>query len=185
MHKKILLTGGSGFFGSRFVQRFKAHYDITAPTHHQLDITDKNAVFELVGILKPDYIVHGASITSTEFCNQNPKVAHEVNVRGAFNIAEACEEFRSKMVFLSSEQVFNGNPESGPYKETDVPVPDTVYGKTKLEAENILKDTVSRLWVLRLTWLFGLPEKNCSMSSNILWNFLQSALHSKKTDREN
>jgi dTDP-4-dehydrorhamnose reductase len=85
------------------------------------------------------------------------------------------------MVFISSEQVFNGNTESGPFTENDTPIPNTVYGENKLEAEGLLKEIIPELWILRYTWLFGLPERNTNINPNILWNTIQIALKGEKT----
>ena len=85
------------------------------------------------------------------------------------------------MIFISSEQVFNGNCEAGPYTEEVTPSPDTMYGKNKLEAEGLLKKVLDELWVVRFTWLFGLPDVNCGMSPNILWGTLSDILEGKKT----
>ncbi len=90
-------------------------------------------------------------------------------------------QVNSKMIFLSTEQVFNGNVEAGPYTEDDTPCPDTMYGKNKLEAEGLLKEVLDELWVVRFTWLFGIPERNCGMSPNILWGTLTDIMQGKKT----
>ena len=74
-----------------------------------------------------------------------------------------------------------GNVEAGPYTEDDTPIPDTMYGKNKLEAEGLLKEVLDELWVVRFTWLFGMPERNCSMSPNILWGTLTDIMLGKKT----
>ncbi|GAL35372.1 dTDP-4-dehydrorhamnose reductase [Vibrio maritimus] len=123
---------------------------------------------------KPDFVIHAAAIAVTDFCNQHPDVAHKVNVQGAINVANACKAIGAKLVFISTEQVFNGNPESGPYTEDSTPVPDTVYGQNKLEAEKELASILPEMWVLRFTWLFGLPERNTTINPNVVWNATQA-----------
>ncbi|MBW9150941.1 sugar nucleotide-binding protein [Clostridium estertheticum] len=178
--KKILLTGGNGFFCTRFATKYRNTYEILSASSSMLDVTDESNVTETIKKFKPDYVIHAAAIASTEFCDKNPELAYKINVTGSINVAKACKEFKAKMIFLSSEQVFNGNVEPGPYSEEVTPFPSTVYGENKLVAEGILKQTLDELWILRFTWLFGLPERNCSMSPNILWDTLSSILKGKK-----
>ncbi|MDF2155169.1 NAD(P)-dependent oxidoreductase [Vibrio sp. CAU 1672] len=174
MKKKILITGARGFFGTRFINRYDNDFDILGLDVDQLDITDKAAVDATFAEFQPDYVIHAAAIAVTDFCNKHPEVAHKVNVQGAINVANACKAEGSKLVFISTEQVFNGNTEAGPYRESDTPVPDTVYGQNKLEAEGELKSILEEMWILRFTWLFGLPERNTTINPNVVWNVMQA-----------
>lgn len=179
--KKILLTGGLGFFCTRFTEKYQHTYQILSTDKDDLDIVNEQNVLEAFKMFKPDYVIHAAAIADTDFCNKHPEFAHKINVDGAINVAKACKAVGAKMVFISTEQVFNGNEEPGPYSEKDQPVPNTVYGENKLEAEGLLKEILDELWILRFTWLFGLPERNCSINPNILWNTLILALKGEKT----
>ncbi len=184
---KILLTGGRGFFASRFCQYYKGAYEIFAPSHKELDITEEEGVLKAVTKYKPNYIIHTAAIAVTDYCNHHPDIAHKINVDGAVHVAKAARETDAKLVFISSEQVFNGNAESGPYKETDKAVPDTVYGQNKLEAEGLLKSLWPKLWIVRFTWLFGMPQRQCGIANDILWGTIQAVLHNqvvKASDNE-
>ncbi|MCY6369874.1 SDR family oxidoreductase [Clostridium ganghwense] len=178
--KKILLTGGNGFFCSRFVKEYKDKYEILSLDKQQLDVTNELKVMSTIKEFNPDYVIHAAAIAVTDFCNEHPKLAHDINVKGSVYVAKACKEVGAKLVFISSEQVFNGNSESGPYTEEDTPIPDTVYGQNKLEAEGLLKEILDELWILRFTWLFGFPERNLNINSNILWNTISSMLKDEK-----
>ena len=173
--KKILITGGNGFFASRLFQFYRHQYQIFPASKKSLNILDKKKVYDAVELFQPDYVIHTAAIAVTDYCNQNPDICREINVTGTLNIAEACKQFKAKMIFISSEQVFNGNQESGPYGENDIAKPDTVYGQNKLESENLLKALIPELWILRFTWLFGMPEKNCSINANIFWDTIKAA----------
>lgn len=177
MTKKILITGAKGFFGTRFINRYQSEFEILGLDVEQLDITDNQAVITTFADFKPDYVIHAAAIAVTDFCNKHPDVAHKVNVQGAINIAKACKEHGTKLVFISTEQVFNGNPEEGPYSELNQPIPDTVYGQNKLEAEKELASILEEMWVLRFTWLFGLPERNTTINPNVVWNTLQAQVN--------
>lgn len=145
----------------------------------KLDITDKFAVDARFSEFKPDYVIHAAAISVIDFCNKHPDVAHSVNEQGAINVAQACKAQGSKLVFISTEQIFNGNLEAGPYSEEHTPIPDTVYGKNKLEAEGELKSILDELWILRFTWLFGLPERNTAINPNVVWNALEALINGK------
>ncbi|WP_238884163.1 sugar nucleotide-binding protein [Clostridium sp. YIM B02551] len=178
--EKILLTGGTGFFASRFAERFKDQYNILSPDIEELDITDEKKVFELFKKERPNYVIHAAAIAVTDFCNKHPEKAHKINVEGAINVGKACKEVGAKLVFISSEQVFNGNPEEGPYNEEHKAIPDTVYGQNKLEAEGLLKEILDELWVVRFTWLMGMPDKKRNIASNIIWETVTSLLKGEK-----
>lgn len=180
--KKILLTGSNGFFASRFYTFFKDKYEILPLGHADLDITDESKTLKVMKNFNPDYVIHAAAIADTGLCERNPNLSYEINVKGSINIAKACKLTNSKLIFLSSEQIFNGNYESGPYDENHIPTPNTIYGKHKLEAEDALKGIIDELWILRLTWLFGFPEKNCKVNSNIIWNVVSSVLKDKKVN---
>ena len=179
--KKILLTGGLGFFCTRFTQKYQHTFQILSTDKDDLDITNESSVTQTFKMFKPDYVIHAAAIAVTDFCNDHPELAYKINVQGALNVAKACKAVGAKMVFISTEQVFNGNPEPGPYTEDVTPIPDTIYGQNKLEAELLLQDLIEDLWILRFTWLFGLPERDCNINPNILWNTLNLALEGKKT----
>jgi dTDP-4-dehydrorhamnose reductase len=177
---KILLTGGLGFFCTRFAERFKDEYEILASDKENLDITDSENVLKVFSEFRPDYVIHAAAIAVTDFCNKNPDIAHRINVDGAIHVAKACKEVGAKLLFISSEQVFNGNKELGPYDEEHTPVPDTVYGQNKLEAEALLKEILDELWIVRFTWLFGMTERKMNMASNVLWETITSLLKGEK-----
>lgn len=177
---KILLTGGKGFFCSRFAKCYNNDFDIIAVGRQDFDVSNESAVRLFVDKHKPDIVIHGAALVNTDFCNNNPKIAHEVNVVGAVNIAKACKENETKLVFISTEQVFNGNIDPGPYSEDTTPKPNTVYGQNKLEAENIIKDMYEKVWIVRFAWMFGMPQIGCGMSGNIMWDTIKAMIKNEK-----
>ncbi len=172
--KRVLLTGGNGFIGTRFKATHNHRFDILSTDVSELNILEKDKVMDALKLFKPDYVIHAAAIALTDFCNRHPEKCREINVTGALNMAEACREIGAKMIFLSTEQVFNGNPEGGPYRETDTPVPDTMYGKNKYEAEGHLRKELEDLIILRFTWMFGVPERFRPVVNNIFWDTVKS-----------
>lgn len=178
--KKILITGGNGFFASRLSKYYNNKYEIHALGKQDLNITDENNVMGTFEKFRPDYVIHTAAIAVTDFCNKHPEIAHEINVQGAVNVANGCKKVNAKMIFMSTEQIFNGNEESGPYDEESKAVPDTEYGRNKLEAEGLLKNILDELWVLRFTWMFGAPERALSINANIIWDTVKDILKGQK-----
>ncbi|WP_250860089.1 SDR family oxidoreductase [Oceanirhabdus seepicola] len=173
---KILITGGKGFLASRFKKRFEKEYEILALGRKELDITDKKNVESKFQEFNPDIVIHTAAIADTGKCENDPELSYKINVEGSINVARACNSVNAKLVYMSSEQVYNGNEESGPYNEEITPVPNTVYGKHKLKAEEEIKAILAEVWILRLTWLFGMPERNLKVNSNILFNTIKHIL---------
>ena len=174
--EKIVITGGGGFLGSRFTKMWKNKYEILSPDSDVLDVTDEGVVMDYIEREKPDYVIHTAGIPSQQFCIDNPKKARAVNVDGALYVAKACKNVGAKLIFTSTEQLFDGSTEKGPYKENDTPVPNSVYGSNKLEVEQKLPEILKEYWVVRFTWLFGLPEKDCTIGPNILWDTIKAAI---------
>jgi dTDP-4-dehydrorhamnose reductase len=177
--EKIFLTGGNGFFGKRFTNAYSSKYEILSTDVDTLDITDEEQVIKTIVDFNPDYIIHAAAVADTGFCENNKDLARKINVDGAKYVALAAKKVDAKLVFFSTEQVFNGNTNGAPFKEIDEPVPNTQYGITKLEAESEIKNIHDKIWILRFTWLFGLPERNLAINPNILWDTIQIALKGK------
>lgn len=178
--EKILITGGKGFFCTRLVEYYKGKYEFLVTDKDELDITNEEEVNKIFEDFKPNIVIHAAAIAVTDFCNKNPEIAHKINVDGAINVAKATKKVGGKLVFISSEQVFNGNTNPGPFKEDDEAVPDTVYGQNKLEAEGLLKDIIDEMWIVRFTWLFGLPVRNYGIANNILWETISYIIKNEK-----
>lgn len=174
--EKILVTGAGGFFASRFCDFFKDKYYIVPLKRGDLDITEVNRVIQVIKEIKPDYVFHTAAIADTGKCEENKEASYNINVQGSKNIAKGCSVVGAKLLHLSTEQIFNGNREAGPYSEENTPMPNTTYGRHKLQAEREIQNILEEAWLLRLTWLFGFPERLKKINSNIVWNVLSAAL---------
>ena len=156
--KKILVTGASGFVGSRFVERWQGEYDIMAPSHAELDITNEKAVCDYIMRATPDVVLHLAALSNTGYCEQHPADSFAVNVLGCESLARAAEMFGAKFIFFSSDQVYNGNLERGLLPESIAVAPETVYGRHKLEAEQRVAAVAPGAVALRATWMYDAPR---------------------------
>ena len=135
---------------------------ITDMPYVQLDITDKEAVKKVITEIKPDAVIHCAAWTAVDMAEDDDKVekVRAVNAGGTQNIADVCKEIDCKMLYLSTDYVFDGQgtqpwqPDCKDYK------PLNVYGQTKLEGELAVSRTLEKYFIVRIAWVFGLNGKN-------------------------
>lgn len=167
---KILITGSSGFLGSRLAVYLKDRYELLLPTHSELNISREEAVKAYMEENRPDIVLHCAALSNTGYCEQHPEESHRVNVQGTVKLAKACKQTGAKLVFMSSDQVYNGTPLLGPLKEDDMLQPVNHYGRHKLEAEQRALWNNPDCVGLRLTWMYDLPDSPLKLNSNILVN---------------
>jgi dTDP-4-dehydrorhamnose reductase len=158
---KLLVTGASGLLGNKIVALAKNDYTII-PVHRtkplssnsvRLDITDTIEVSTLLGRLEPDIVVHAASETNVDKCEIEKEQAWKINADGTRNIAEACQKVNAKLVYISTDYVFDG--EKGLYNEEDKPNPVNYYGLTKLEGEKKVIEYCMNYAILRTSVLYG------------------------------
>lgn len=159
--KRLLVTGASGLLGSKIVELAKGKYDViplhnAKPLHQnslKLDITNRKQVFNLLRKLKPDLVVHTAAETNVDKCETQKELAWKTNVEGTRSVAAACSEIDAKIVYISTDYVFDG--EKGLYTEEDTPNSINHYGVTKLEGENQIKKLCKNHIILRTSVLYG------------------------------
>jgi dTDP-4-dehydrorhamnose reductase len=161
MKKKLLVTGASGLLGSKIVKITRENYKViplysSKPLNSnslKLDITEREQVFSLFKKVKPDIVVHAASETNVDKCETEKEHAWKVNVDGTRNIAHACNKAEAKLIYISTDYVFDG--EKGNYQEHDKPNPINYYGFTKLEGEKQVINTCKNYVILRTSVLYG------------------------------
>lgn len=150
---RVLITGAAGLFGHGLTQVFVTKHVVFPITHAVVDITNASAVRELFVKLEPEIVIHAAAIPDLDICEADPALAFSVNVEGTRNVAEAAREIGASVAFISSDAVFDGK-KTTQYIETDAPNPGTVYGKTKVQGEDIVR-MLPALWIFRVPVLFG------------------------------
>jgi dTDP-4-dehydrorhamnose reductase len=162
--KKILVTGASGLLGHKFVEqtmeRF-AGYKII-PTHRtrslffhsvRMDITNERSVLRIFEKFRPNVVVHTAAETNVDRCEIEKKHALKVNAEGTKIVAEACRRVGAKIVYISTDYVFNG--EKGLYTEEDEAYPVNNYGFSKFKGENYVAELCPNYLIVRSSVLFG------------------------------
>src|SRR3990172_11608223 len=127
---RILITGGSGQLG-RDLQLAMGEHQVRAFSHAELDVTDAEAVDEALQGFRPELVIHAAALTDTARCEREPDLAHAVNALGARNVAVACGDVGAAMVYVSTNEVFDG-AKAEPYVESDEANPINAYGRSKL-----------------------------------------------------
>ena len=178
--KKILITGSSGFLGSRLAYYLKEKYELLLPSHAELNVSREEAVRAYMEEHRPDVVIHCAALSNTWYCEQHREESHKVNVQGTVRIAKACKLTGAKLVFMSSDQVYNATPLPGLLKEEEVLQPVNIYGQHKLECEQRAQWNLPESVGLRLTWMYDLPDSHMKLNSNILVN-LQKAYNGGNT----
>lgn len=169
--RKILVTGASGFVGSRIVEALQNDFHLITPSHSELDITSAGEVEKFIGSNKPDVILHLAAISNTGYCEEHPDESYLVNVVSVENLANSAARHGCKLIFFSSDQVYNGNLESVLLTE-DMPLaPENHYGRHKLLAEQRALEICPDCIALRATWMYDVPRTGMKTHSNFVINF--------------
>ena len=183
--KKLLVIGASGQVGSALMKHLSEKNNVVGTYSSSnkkglvhLDITDEKEVSKLIQKINPSIIFHCSAAISIDFCEKNPDAARKINVDGTKNVVEAAKKIGAKVVYLSTEYVFDGR--KGPYSETDNPNPINVYGKNKLEGEKVVLSAQNSL-VIRSTLIFSLGYDTKSLL-NVIVKSLKSGQEIKIVD---
>lgn len=162
---KILVTGGEGVL-AQYIKKSLQNSSLLSPGHVELDVTDENAVNKYFKKNSPDAIIHLAAKTDVDWCEKNPEKAFLVNSEGTKNIAKACKDIGSLLVYISTAAVFSG--EKNIFYEDDSVSPVNIYGKSKLQGEEYIKEALNKYLILRAAWLIGGGRKEKKFISYIL-----------------
>lgn len=156
----ILVTGVNGQLGYDVVKVLnKRNIECVGIDKEDLDITDAQAVNEYIVKLKPEAVIHCAAYTAVDLAEDNEEACRKVNVNGTENIVKACKESNAKMMYISTDYVFDGLGNE-PFEVDGNIEPHSVYGKTKYEGEEKVKKYLNKYFIVRISWVFGLNGNN-------------------------
>ena len=160
-----LAARGYEGIGTDIAPQYSGADDGTAVTkmpYVSLDITDRDAVEKTITELKPDVVVHCAAWTAVDLAEDDDKKAkvHAINADGTQNIADACKKIDAKMVYISTDYVFDGQGTTPWQPDCKDYAPLNVYGQTKLDGELAVANTLEKYFIVRIAWVFGVNGKN-------------------------
>lgn len=165
--RKVIVTGANGQLGQEVVRVFQTNWVVIPTDTNNLDITDKQKLEEFMTREKPDLVIHCAAWTDVDAAAQNPKAAMKVNAGGTKNICEVAKKVNAKVVYISTNEVFDGKKEI-PYEEDDQTNPINIYSKSKLKGEQYCQKILGyECIIVRSSWLYG-PASNNNFPNKIL-----------------
>lgn len=154
---RVTVFGSSGLLGKALMREWQGD-GVTGLSSRDLDIRDVGRVAQVVKQTRPDWIVLAAAYTDVDGCESNRDLAFAVNRDGAINVADAARQQGARLLFLSTDYVFDGKKNS-PYGTHHARNPQSVYGKSKAEAEIKLLELLPEVCIARTSWLFGVGGK--------------------------
>jgi dTDP-4-dehydrorhamnose reductase len=176
---KIAVTGAQGMLGVDVVKALeKEHEVIPFPPHAELELANFDKVHEFVLKHKPDVVVHLAATRNPDTVEKDPALGWRSNFQSTYNLVRCLQEIDGVMCFGSTDSVFSGHDDEGPYHEFSLVHPLNIYGQTKYASEQIIRERMRKYFILRLPWLFGLGGRP---EINPLLNLLKKARAGEKT----
>jgi len=154
---KVTILGASGLLGKALMREWTRD-EVVGLGSRDVDIRDADKVLQVVEKARPEWIVLAAAYTNVDDCESHPDLAFAVNRDGAVNVAQAAKRTGTKLLFLSSDYVFDGK-KTTPYETEDARNPPSVYGRSKAEAEVRLLEVLPECCIARTSWLFGTGGK--------------------------
>lgn len=156
----ILVTGVKGQLGYDIMKVLNARgIECVGADIEEFDITDFAAVEKYITAINPSAVIHCSAYTAVDKAEENPDLVFKVNVEGPKNIATVCKQLGAKMVYISTDYVFPGVGDNA-YEVSDEKNPLSVYGKTKLGGEEVVKEILTKYFIVRISWVFGLNGNN-------------------------
>ncbi len=170
----ILITGSKGQLGHDLINELaKRGLSCRGVDIDEMDITAPESVEKVFSEVQPDAVIHCAAYTAVDAAEDNAAVCRNVNAYGTKNIAQACKKHGCKLLYLSTDYVFDGTG-IRPWEPDDEKCPLNVYGQTKYEGEQYIKELLTRYFIVRISWVFGKNGKN----------FVKTMLNLSKTRNE-
>lgn len=168
---KVFVTGVRGQLGYDVVNELeKRGHTAIGVDIENLDITDAVAVDKMIAEAAPEAVIHCAAWTAVDAAEDNEEKCRQVNVNGTENIAKVCKKLNCKMMYISTDYIFDGKG-TRPWEPDDpVTTPLNVYGQTKYEGELAVRNNVEKFFIVRIAWVFGKGK-----------NFIKTMLNLGKT----
>jgi dTDP-4-dehydrorhamnose reductase len=161
--RKMLITGANGLLGKDICHIFSDGYEIMPTDLEELDVTSRKECMEVIGGFCPDVVIHCAAYTAVDRAEGEEEAATELNAGGSRNVAIACREHRALLVTFGTDYVFDGTAKR-PYAEDDPTGPLSAYGRSKLAAEEAVREVAPEYLLIRTQWLFGAHGRNFVLS---------------------
>lgn len=157
---KVLVTGVRGQLGYDVVNELKKrNHEAVGVDINEMDITDSDSVERVITKEKPDAVIHCAAYTAVDAAEENKELCLRVNAEGTENIAKACKKIDAKMIYISTDYVFDGEGER-PWEPEDERAPLNVYGLSKYEGELAVEKYLEKYFIVRIAWVFGVNGNN-------------------------
>src|SRR5215471_15580477 len=150
---RVLILGSTGLLGQVLMKSWGSDVVIGAGSQ-DADVRDRTQLQKLFADSQPDWTVLAAAYTDVDGCEKDPQRAHDVNCGGAINVAEAARDAGSRLLFISSDYVFDGS-KAEPYQPEDRVCPVSVYGAAKAGAECGIRQILTECCIVRTSWVFG------------------------------
>lgn len=156
----ILVTGVNGQLGFDVIKELRLrNIECIGTTRKELDITDEKSVYDYITKVKPEGIIHCAAYTSVDKAEDEKEICRKVNVDGTRNIAKVCKRIGAKMIYISTDYVYDGKGYE-PFEVDGHIEPYSVYGKTKYEGELKVQEILDKYFIVRVSWVFGSNGNN-------------------------
>ena len=156
---RVLIAGCLGMLGSDLMAQFSPGHEVLGVDRAEMDLSDPGQCLAQVEQFRPDAVVNAAALTLVDYCETHEQEAFLVNGDGAGNLARAAASRGALLVHYSTDYIFDGRKKE-PYVEDDDPNPQSVYGRSKLLGEELIRRHCSSHLILRTSWLFGLNGSN-------------------------
>jgi dTDP-4-dehydrorhamnose reductase len=156
---RILITGAKGRLGSQLAERLRPLHPIITVDIDELDFTDRLQVQRFMRQESPELVLHCGALTAVDYCAEHPNEALRVNGFGTKNIALACQDVQAAMLYVSTNEVFDGR-NTGTIREYDAPRPVNAYGYSKWVGEQMICHHLTRFYIIRTSWLFAHGGRN-------------------------
>lgn len=156
--KKILIIGAAGQLAFDLIEVLKRNYEIIPATRNDFDVVDSSGAEKFIKNHKPNIVINAAAYHKTEECELNPEKSFQVNAIGAYNVAKAASDINARIIFFSTDYVFDGSKKF--FTESDAPRPLNIWGASRLAGEILVRIANPNHYIIRTSWLFGVHRSS-------------------------